>query len=252
MPPTPWIDAPIERPNSEFRLFCFPYAGGGAQVYRSWPKALPEWLEVCPIQMPGRWGRIGEALFQHMDELVQDLSQALLPELSKPFAFFGHSMGALVAFECCRALRSLEAPQPSFFFPSAHRAPQASKIKSRTSYDLPESQLIEELKKLKGTPTEVLEHPEWMKIFLPIIRADLRIVETYPYRGQAPLASPILAFAGGQDHEATPTDMEAWREQTSSDFHLVKVPGDHFFVQSHAPLLWSHLIRSLEPLRGNP
>jgi len=245
----PWIECWIAKPQAEIRLFCFPYAGGGAGIFRAWPKALPEWIEVCPIQLPGRWGRIQEPLHHRMDTLIAPLTAALLPLLDKPFAFFGHSMGALLAFECLRALRRMAMPPPKCFFPSAHLSPRESAPKQKTIHNLPEPQLIDAMLRMKGTPPEILQHPEWLQLFLPVIRADLEIVETYQYRDEPPLNCPIIAFCGSEDPEAPPVEMDKWRTMTENSFQRIEIEGDHFFIQSRAPKIWAYLVRALENAR---
>ncbi len=238
-PKNPWVSFP--RPNSAagMRLFCFPYAGGGAMLYRRWPDALPPGVEVCPVQLPGRGSRLHEAGIRQMPQLVSAVAEAIDPFLGKPFAFFGHSMGAVVAFELSRLLRRLHGLRPTHLFVSGHSAPQVPNRHERT-YDLPESEFIEELRRLNGTPREVLEHPELMELMIPTLRTDFEVCQTYSYAPGPPLDCPITAFVGSDD-EVGYEDQEAWREQTVSHFSLHTLPGDHFFIHASE----AHLLRML-------
>jgi len=185
-----------------------------------------------------------EIPFTQLTPLVQTLAQALLPLLDKPFAFFGHSLGALVGFELARQLRRQSGVQPVRLFVSADRAPQISR-RDRWIHVLPESDLLAELRRLNGIPVKVFDDPELMQIMLPILRADLSVYETYVYSPEPPLACPIAAFGGMQDHRVSRGDLEAWSEQTSVSFSLQMYPGDHFFWQTTQPRLLERLSREL-------
>src|SRR5581483_6245374 len=156
-----WIIRTHSSPR--LRLFCFPYAGGGASIYRTWPGKLPPTVEVCPIYLPGRENRIREKLFTHISPLVQALEDALQPHLDRPFAFFGYSLGALVAFELTRHLRRNQLPSPEYLFMAAHRAPQHPQHDSAV-HQLPDPEFIRAVHRLGGTPEAVLQHEELMQV----------------------------------------------------------------------------------------
>ncbi len=242
-----WVRCPNPNPQADFRLFCFPYAGGGASIFRKWPDSLPPYIEVCPIQLPGREDRLKEAPFTHISPLVQTLTQVLRPYLSIPFAFFGHSMGARISFERARELRAQQEPGPVHLFISGRRAPQ---IRDRNPliHTLPQPEFLEELRQLNGTPKVVLENSELMQLFLPIVRTDFSICGTYTYLEQSPLDCSISAFGGIEDTEETPDLIENWSAQTHSSFSLQMLPGDHFFVNTSQPLLLEMLSRELHQL----
>lgn len=224
-----WIRCPNPNPQASFRLFCFPYAGGGASIFRTWSDSLPPYIEVCPIQLPGRENRLKEAPFTDISPLVQTLAQVLRPYLNIPFAFFGHSMGALISFELARQLRAQQEPGPVHLFISGRRAPQ---IRDRNPliHTLPEPEFLEELRRLNGTPKVVLDNAELMQLFLPILRADFSICGTYTYLSEPPLDCSISAFGGIEDTEETSDLIESWSVQTRSCFSIQMLPGDHFFV----------------------
>lgn len=216
-------------PRAGVRLFCFPYAGGGASVFRTWPADLPSYFEVYAAQLPGRGARMAESPFTHISAMVASIADGLRPHLSKPFAFFGHSMGAIIGFELARLLRREGRPGPFHLFVSGHAAPQLPDT-SRRTYDLPEQELIEELRRLNGTPPEVLAQPELMQLMLPILRADFEVCQTYECSTEPPLDCPVTVFGGMDDVETGRERLEPWREQTSAPFSLKMLPGDHFFL----------------------
>jgi medium-chain acyl-[acyl-carrier-protein] hydrolase len=239
-----WIACRKPRPQARLRLFCFPYAGGGALIFRTWSAGLPADVEVCPIQLPGRGTRLMEPPFTQLSPLIQALAQALFPLLDKPFAFFGHSLGALVSFELARQLRRQYGVQPVRLFVSASRAPQLPH-RGLPVHTLPEGDFLAELRHLNGTPREVLEHEELMQIALPVLRADFTVYETYVYSTELPLNCPISTFGGLRDRTVSQSDLEAWREQTNVSFSLQMFPGDHFFLKTTQPLLLRMLSQEL-------
>jgi medium-chain acyl-[acyl-carrier-protein] hydrolase len=239
-----WIAYRKPRPQARLRLFCFPYAGGGALMYRTWADGLPADVEVCPIQLPGRGTRLLEPLVTQLSPLIQALAQALLPLLDKPFAFFGHSLGALVSFELARQLRREYGVQPVHLFVSASRAPQLPH-QGPPVHTLPDGDFLAELRRLNGTPKEVLEHEELMRIVLPVLRADFAVYETYRYATELPLDCPISTFGGLRDRTVSQSDLAAWREQTSGSFSPRMFPGDHFFLHTTQPLLLRVLSQEL-------
>jgi medium-chain acyl-[acyl-carrier-protein] hydrolase len=239
-----WIAFRKLNPQARLRLFCFPYAGTGASIFRTWPDGLPADVEVCPVQFPGRGTRLMETPFTQLSHLVQALAQALVPLLDKPFAFFGHSMGALVGFELARQLRRQSGVQPVRLFVSAARAPQIPH-RDRPIHALPEGEFLAELRRLNGIPEKVLEEAELMQIMLPVLRADFAVYETYVYSTEPPLHCPISTFGGLQDQRVSRGDLEAWREQTNGSFSLRMFPGDHFFWNTTQPLLREVLSQEL-------
>lgn len=228
---TPWLACRKPNPRAALRLFCFPYAGGGAATFHGWSSRLPEFVEVCPVQLPGRGGRLNESPYTRFENLVPALVNGLFPYFDKPFAFFGHSMGAILAFEISRQLRRENRMQPVQLFVSGSRAPQLPDDRP-PMYDLSEPDLLEELRLLNGTPRELLEDPDSMQFMLPLLRADFELIDTYAYMPEAPLDVPISAFSGLQDGEVTREDAEGWRLQTSAAFSLSMLDGDHFFLHT--------------------
>jgi len=240
----PWVACRKPNPQARLRLFCFPYAGTGASIFRTWSDGLPADVEVCPVQFPGRGTRLMETPFTQLEPLVQALAQALVPLMDKPFAFFGHSLGALVGFELARQLRRQSGVQPVRLFVSADRAPQFPH-RERPMHALPDEEFLVELRRLNGIPGKVLEEVELMRTMLPVLRADLAVCETYVYSTEPPLNCPISTFGGLQDRRVNRGDLEGWREQTSVSFSLRMFPGDHFFWHTTQPLLLQVLSQEL-------
>lgn len=239
-----WVNCHQPRAHARLRLFCFPYAGGGASIFRTWWLDMPEEVEVCSIQLPGREKMVRTAPFTQLVPLVDKMVQVLLPYLDIPFVFFGHSMGALLSFELARQLRKQKALTPVHLFVSSCRAPQLPATDAPI-HQLSENEFIEKLRHLNGTPKLILQHTEFMQLFLPVIRADFSVCETYLYSPKPPLDCSISAFGGAQDHVISYKQLAAWREQTCGSFILQLFPGDHFFLQSARPLLLQVISRQL-------
>jgi len=233
-------------PGLRVRLFCFPYAGGTAWLFHRWPAALFSAIEVCSIQLPGHGDRLGEPPFEELNDLVHAAADALLPYLDMPFAFFGHSMGALISFELARYLQPRDLC-PVHLFVSGRRAPQVLDTDPPT-YNLPEPEFLKGLGRLNGTPNEVLTNHDLICLMLPTLRADFSVCETYRYGPGCRLACPITAFGGLQDVEASDGFLEGWREQTLADCTIERFPGDHFYLHTAESVLLRAISCALEPL----
>ena len=227
---SPWLRSWQRQPHARIRLFCFPYAGGGASLFHTWPQCLPREIEVCPIQLPGREERLADTPFSTMPSLLEALAPLLQPYLEDmPYAFFGHSMGSLISFELARYFSRTQSFQPAHLFVSGHRAPQIPDPDPPT-HNLPEPEFLEELRRLQGTPEEVLHNEELLHVLLPLLRADFALCETYSYTHEKPLTCPLSAFSGLQDADVSREDIQAWHEQTRGPFKMRFFRGDHFFL----------------------
>lgn len=236
-----WIAYRKPNPQARLRLFCLHYAGGAASVFRGWQDELPDQIEVCPVQLPGRESRLREPLLERVDRAVDALATALPAHMDLPYAFFGHSMGALLGFELSRRLHLDGQPMPQRLLLSGRRAPQVPDDEPEI-WNLPDAEFKEELRKLNGTPEAVLEHPELMELLLPVLRADFALCETYRFEPGEPLGVPIVAYGGIADHKVERAALEAWREQTHAAFKMRLFNGDHFFL--HGPAR-SDLLRAV-------
>lgn len=230
---------------AKMRLFCFPYAGGGSAIFYRWKEHLPPTVEVCSVQLPGRESRFTMRPYSTMQPLVEAVASAILPFLDKPYALFGHSFGALVAFELARYLHDQGMPRPLSLLLSAADAPHVDGA-TDTLHTLPDEELIRQLSLLQGTPQEILLHPEVMQLLLPTIRADLQVFETYTYQARPPLHCPIAVFGAFDDKRVARPGLERWRHHTSSVFSLTMLPGDHFFIHSARRALVERVERRLE------
>jgi len=251
---SPWLPNLKPKPQAKVRLFCFPYAGGSTLIYRKWQDSLSPDIEVCPVQLTGRGSRLQETPFKSMTQLIPALAQGLTDYLDKPCAFFGHSMGAMISFELARYLKRVKGFEITHLFVSGRRAPQIPNLDPYT-FNLPEPEFVEELRRLNGTPKEVLFHAELMRLMIPLLRADFELVETYSYVPGSPLTCPITAFGGLEDGDEVAGRLDPWREQTESLFSLHMFPGDHFFLHTAQPQLTEIISQKLSlklPPHKNP
>jgi medium-chain acyl-[acyl-carrier-protein] hydrolase len=244
-----WAIYPSRNPSARLRLFCFPYAGGGATIYSPWGRMLAPDVEVVAVQPPGREGRLSERAIPDMEELVAALHRELLPHFDKPFAFYGHSNGGLMAFELARTLRRTAGPMPRHIFVGGRPAPQV-RVDEEEIHSLPHDQFVAALRRYAGTPEEILQNAEIMELIMPLLRADFALGETYAYADEPPLDVPITAYHGVRDNEVTPEQIEAWREQTSAAFSFKTFPGDHFFINGDRAQVLQEMSRELRPLLG--
>lgn len=215
----------------KLRLLCFPFAGGNAALFRGWASRLPAGVEVCAIEMPGHGVRLAERPCGDMTTLVDVLSAAVrLLVRDAPYAFLGHSLGGIVAYEVARRLRALGEPLPARLLVSASRAPHVAPT-TRPLHDLPDAQFLAQLRRYNGIPRAVEDSPELLQLMLPVVRADMRVYETYQHAAGAKLACPISAFAGNDDEWVPTARVDRWRDLTAAPFDLTTLRGDHFFVR---------------------
>jgi medium-chain acyl-[acyl-carrier-protein] hydrolase len=229
---SPWLEHARPRPSARLRLFCFPFVGADASIFRTWSECLPEYVEVLPVQIPGRGKRFRETPIKQLTVLKEKLFDALSPFFDRPIAFFGHSMGALVAFEFARHVQACRNQEPLCIFVSGCKPPHSKLRASRDAKPisrLSEQDFIAELARLNGTPRELLEDRDSLRAFIPVLRADFELLETAEYEHDPVLKCPIIAFCGTNDVQATPDTMQRWRELTSGTFNFNLIAGDHFF-----------------------
>jgi medium-chain acyl-[acyl-carrier-protein] hydrolase len=226
------------------RLFCFPYAGSSSAIYRTWSKEVPREIELVPAVLPGREFRVRESAYTRVEPLIETLTREIAPFLDKPFAFFGHSMGAIVSFELARRLRSEHRVEPDHLFVSGRRSPR---IPRRDPYihDLPDAKFFEELERLNGTPREVLEHEELMEILTPMLRADFALCYSYTYIPSEPLRCPITVLGGTQDEENPGDELETWCAETTGGCQVHILEGDHFFINQRQTAILKIIQRAL-------
>lgn len=240
-----WFVTPEPKPRALLRLFCLPYSGSGAFAYRSWPQNLPPQVELCAIQLPGRENRLRERPFTGVQPLVNALVPEIKPHLDKPFVIFGHSLGALLAFELARALRRSYQTLPQALLVSGRGSPRCE-LREEPIHALPDEQFIDRLRDFNGTSEAVLNNQELMDLLLPTLRADFAINETYQYTIDSPLPCAISAYRGDRDPNMSYDDVADWRRETEGEFILRTLPGDHFFIHNSGALFWRMLAHDLQ------
>jgi len=235
-----WIVGPPPARTPAVRLFCLPYVGGAASVYEPWRGAFGDDVEVCPVELPGHQTRLREPAFTHVDALVDALASVLVDELDVPYALFGHSLGSLVAFELARELRRRGAGEPVALLVSGGPAPRLPRVHPPV-HAASDAELVDRLRTLGGLPEEVLEEPDLLRRFLPTIRADFAVFETYTHEPGPPFACPVVAFTGSEDTDVPLARVAPWAEVSTGPFSHHVLPGGHFFVHTARPALLSLL-----------
>jgi len=231
----PWITGP-RKAAAKLRLFCLPHAGGNAWSFHRWRPRMPDEMEVCGVQLPGHGDRIRETPLEDFPAVLESLAEALRAEIKQPYALFGHSLGALLAFELARLFRHDPGIEPSHLFVSGHNAPRVPDDLEDVS-SLDDAALIESVRRLNCTPEEALRDDELMQLMLPVIRADFAVRESYVYEDAEPLTCPLTALGGLWDPRTDAEGLEAWREHTVGPFAVRQFPGDHFFAFSEEGLV---------------
>ncbi|GAA4669940.1 alpha/beta fold hydrolase [Streptomyces chumphonensis] len=245
MDPTAPTPPPAHRPADRagaapLRMFCLPYAGGSARMYADWERHLPAFVQVVPVEPPGRGSRVSEPPHTRLEPLVDELLPRVLAAGDAPYALFGYSLGALVAFELARVLERRHRRPPVHLFVGAFRAPHLPRT-AVPDHDLPEPQFRERLRAFNGTPEDVLADESLMELLVPILRADLAVADTYRHRPDRPLTCPITAFAGSDDAEVPVGSVARWRRHTHAGFTLKVLEGDHFFLHRQERALLAEL-----------
>lgn len=227
-----WFICPQPSQAAKTRLFLFPYAGGGPAVFSKWGREFSGDIEAWVAHYPGRGARHKEPPINSLAVLVEKFALAIQPFLDKPFVFFGHSLGGLLAFELARRLRRQNHSQPAILFISACGAPDLPDPYP-PAHLLPDAEFLAAVQKFNGIPIELLQQTELMQILLPMLRADVEAVENYRYTADVPrLNIPIIAFGGLDDPRVDRERIEGWALQTVSNFSSQYFPGDHFFLNA--------------------
>jgi medium-chain acyl-[acyl-carrier-protein] hydrolase len=231
-----WLGLPPAGAGGPLRLFCFPHAGGGSTSFQPWHRPLTGLAEVRPVVLPGRERRLREMPYVAMEQLVEPLFEALEPLLDEPYALFGHSMGAVVAYEFARRCTAAGRP-PAHLFASGRRAPHLPA--RRESYTgLADDDFMAAVAAMNGTPADVLEQPELFRLFLPCLRADFELNDGYRPLPGPRLTCPLTALAGRDDPEVDANEAGAWSQVTAGPASVRLFPGDHFYLSGlPGPLL---------------
>lgn len=234
-----WIRRYHPAPDSPVRMVCLPHAGGSASFYFPVSRSLSPDIDVLAVQYPGRQDRRHEPMAPDLPTLSRLVADELAGWLDKPLAFFGHSMGASLAFEVARILRREHGVELARLFVSGRRAP--SRFRDERVHEESDEGLIAEMRKLAGTAGSILGDEEMLRLILPAIRNDYRAAETYRYQPGPPLACPVTAFVGDDDPKVTVDEARAWSEHTTGDFEFEVFPGGHFYLTEHVTALLARI-----------
>lgn len=236
------------RPQATVDLFCLTYAGGSSAVYRDWERIFPSWISLRPIEYPGRGTRMGEPLQGDPDRLVGDLVSGLRTHLTRPFAIFGHSLGAALGYRMTLNLQ--QTTPPLAFFASGRHSPDCADPAPQRAH-LSDDDLLSEVKSLNGSPSEVLENRELMSLLLPIIRNDFRMSEAIrAERDARRITCPLHAFGGSHDPEVPVHGISQWQNVAADTFSTTMFDGDHFFLHhaQHVQAIAAKIADILMPL----
>ena len=227
---SPWliIPAPLESPVA--RLFCFPYAGGSAVIYRDWATALADGIELVIIQLPGRANRLFEEPCKKISDVLDGLLSEIIPLLDKPYFVIGHSLGGRIALDLVSELTLRGVRLPDLFIASGSRAPQQP-LRKPSIADLPYAEFINELRLMGGTPKEVLDNDEMMELFLPMLRADFAMASELREVHDL-INSNLVIFWGDEDEFVTESDVMPWAEFFTGNSSVYCFNGGHFFIET--------------------
>ncbi len=239
-----WFRCPQPRPFAAMRLVCFPHAGGSAVAYRPWSAEVSPALEVHAVQYPGRADRVRDPLIADSGQVSRLIAGAMMPLLDRPVAFFGHSMGAILAYETARILQS-RGTRVVHLFASGARPPH-ERGDPRNVADLDDEGVIAEMAELGGTDAELMRDPEMRELIMPYVRNDFRLIESYRHKPGLTLATPITAILGDADPHVSPADAASWAEMTDAGFAQKVLPGDHFYLVPQRQAVLTEVQRTLD------
>ena len=218
------------------KLFCLPYAGASAAIYMKWKKSLEPVAECVPLELAGRGVRSKEPFYKGMEDASEDVLEQLLRRVDgKPYAVFGHSMGGMILYEVARKIRQRKLPPPSALFFSGRPSPDTPR-KEAPIHELPDGEFAEKIIAMGATSKEIFSMPALMNVFVPVLRADFLLVETYRYEEAEPLPWRLTAIAGTEE-QWTDDEVEGWNRHTSEGCRIVRLPGGHFYWQHDAETL---------------
>lgn len=246
-----WFHGVRPQAAPRVRLFCLPHSGGGASFFRPWQAVIGPDVEVWPIQPPGRETRFRDAPYDAYGPYVHDLLEAMRPHIAdRPYALFGHSLGAGLAFELCRGGRQQGLRAPLHLFVSAHAAPHL-RPKDLALAELGDAEFIAAIKEMGGTPREVFEHPELVAMMLSILRADYRLFSSYLYDESAPLDVPVSVFGGTKDPGVSHQDLDEWERHSRRFMGVTTFDGAHFYLNDHRAEVLAAIAKALAANQSN-
>jgi medium-chain acyl-[acyl-carrier-protein] hydrolase len=244
-PRSPWFPFGTGA-DAAVRLLCLPHAGAGASVYRAWGLGLPSSVAAVPVQPPGRERRLPEQPLRSAGEIARRLAPEIVQRVRPPYALLGHSTGALCAFEVSREIRRLNGPLPVHLFVAGRRAPRIPVPRTELA-GISAGELAEALRRLGGTPEDVLANTAMLGLLEPLLVADFQVNEDYRYRAEPPLPIPLTAFASTRDHFASPGEVAGWQEETAARYTQLVLDGSHFAIFDHATAVLARIAAELKP-----
>lgn len=219
-----------KKPFTKLRVFLFPFAGGNSYTFQFLEQFFDDDIELCYVELPGRGIRMTEPLYTSLDSLVDHLTEGLMPYMDMPYVFFGHSMGALIAYEVIKRLSEMNLELPHKLFISSMSAPHLG-LNKGDLHRLPDDEFKSKIAALDGTPQALIDNEELFEILLPIIRADFQMCETYSFNTSQKISIPVVAFGGTEDPIVSREALQRWAELTSESCHAILYPGGHFYFQ---------------------
>jgi medium-chain acyl-[acyl-carrier-protein] hydrolase len=240
-----WLVTWPRKSTPKIRLFCFPYAGGNGQIFKAWAESLPDFIEVVGVELPGRGRRFGEPFVDDINQVINDLYESIKSSLDIPFAFYGHSNGALLVFELTKKILERTGLLPRKVFIAAKRSPHLGR--EVPLHKLCDEDFIKVIRDYKGTPVQVFSNPELLELYLPILRADFALSENYVFLEQPQLSVDAVLIAGEEDEIASIDEVFAWEDLFVTPPDKEIVTGDHFFINSCQEHLFSLIQQKLNP-----
>lgn len=230
--PSRWFAQTFRTPAAPFRLFCFAGAGGSASAYRLWGPALAPAVDLCAVELPGHWTRMEEPLLTRFHEVIEGVGPHVAALTDRPFAIFGFSLGSLLAFHTTRWLRRHGHPAPQCLFVAGRAAPEFAAAHGEAKIStLPDAQFIDKMQTVYGgIPAAVLREPELLKLTLPVLRADMTVLDDHTCPEEPPLAVPLHISGGLDDAHLTDAKLQAWRAHTTGPADITMFPGSHHFL----------------------
>lgn len=239
----PWVVTDAIYHQNKLSLICLHHAGGDANIFQPWLEFLPSWIRLVAINLPGRSTLFTQQPYTDLNQLLPDLAARIKPWMNNNYVLFGHSLGALLAFELARCGNIYHYQQPKHLFLAGRESPRLPEDKM--DHLLPDEEFIQVLRDKEGTPEEILKNHELMQLLLPIIRADFQVAETYRYQSENLLNCPISVFSGTEE-EPSDDEFIAWKDETTGDFEFKRLPGGHFFVQTQFKFIIDLIVKSLQ------
>lgn len=232
--------------HSKIKLFSFPFSGGNFLSYKKLEQLLPEFISLNTIDLPGHGLRFSEPLLNDIDEMANDMLVQIKTELDLPYAFFGHSLGALLAFVLTKKLQDLKMPLPSHLYVSGHAGPSIQSI-TENIHLLPTKNFFEKLQLLGGLPDEFLENDELISLYDPIFRADFEACTCFRYKKAEPFNLPISVFYG-HNEDISQAEIETWKIESTKHVNILKCYGNHFFIYNNFHVIAKEIIKTIQPI----